>query len=106
VPIARRFGLAQKAAFGPAAVERPIVELAADELAQLLIENEIDIVVNCVGVLQDGHRGSTDAVHCAFVARLLTVLGSTGEPALLIHLSIPGNREDDRTPFSNARRSV
>jgi nucleoside-diphosphate-sugar epimerase len=106
VPIARRFSQAQKAAFGTAAVECPIVALDADALAKIFTENEIDIVVNCIGVLQDGHRGSTEVVHRAFVAHLTTLLASRAEPALLIHLSIPGNSKDDRTSFSRTKREA
>jgi nucleoside-diphosphate-sugar epimerase len=106
VPIARRFNPPQKYLHGKTAVERPIVALEAATLTQIFVENRIDIVVNCVGVLQDGYRGSTDAVHRAFVERLVTILGSYGRPALLIHLSIPGNGRDDRTSFSRTKRAA
>src|SRR5437879_2887562 len=81
VPMARRFSPAQKMAFGPAAVECPIVALDADALARILVETKADIVVNCIGVLQDGPRGSTDAVHRVLVERLLAALGSKQRPA-------------------------
>jgi uncharacterized protein YbjT (DUF2867 family) len=106
VPIARRFTPAQETAFGTAAVECPIVSMDADGLAKIFAENKIDIVVNCVGVLQDSDRGTTDMVHRAFTARLVASLGSKAESILLVHLSIPGNSEDDSTPFSRSKREA
>ncbi len=106
VPIARRFSRAQRAAFGASALECRIVELERDALKRIFAENGIDIVVNCVGVLQDGPRGRTDPVHRAFAQRLAGVLGSTGDRPLLIHLSIPGNSKDDRTSFSRTKREA
>lgn len=106
VPIARRFSPAQKAAFGASAVECGIVELEEDALARIFTENGIDIVVNCVGILQDGPRGHTDAIHRAFVQRLAATLGSRSDRPLLIHLSIPGNSEDDHTSFSRTKREA
>lgn len=106
VPIARRFTPAQKNAFGKAAIECPIVALDVNALTQIFTENKIDIIVNCIGVLQDGPRGSSEAVHHAFVTRLITSLESRSEPALLIHLSIPGNSTDDQTPFSRTKREA
>ena len=106
VPIARRFTRAQKNGFGSAAVEYPIVALDTDSLCKILSAKMIDIVVNCVGVLQDGPRGSTDAVHRVFVKRLLASLESISRPALLIHLSILGSDRDDRTSFSRTKREA
>jgi hypothetical protein len=80
--------------------------LGADGLGRIFSENKIDIVLNCVGVLQDGHRGSTEAVHHVFVDRLVTLLESRSEPVLLIHLSIPGSDDDDRTSFSRTKRGA
>ena len=65
VPIARRFNTAQKNSFGSAAIESPIVALTEVELANILSESKSDIVVNCIGVLQDSHRGHTDNVIMA-----------------------------------------
>lgn len=104
VPLARRFTAAQKTAFGKAAVECPFVALDDEALAQVLADNKIDIVVNCVGILQDGPRGSTQSVHRDFVARLLTAVGRRG--GLLIHFSIPGNAAEDRTAFSRTKREA
>ena len=104
VAIARRFSAAQKAAFGTMAVEAAIVDLDNAALNMLLDDSRAEIVVNCVGILQDGPGGATDMVHRAFVERLVGVLGSRREPALLIHISIPGRDADDRTLFSRTRR--
>jgi uncharacterized protein YbjT (DUF2867 family) len=106
VAIARKFSAAQKNAIGPAARERPIVELTADELSQSFAEWGIEIVVNCVGVLQDGARGSSQVVHRAFVERLATSLGSIGTSVLLVHVSIPGTSQDDPTSFSRTKRAA
>jgi uncharacterized protein YbjT (DUF2867 family) len=106
VPIARRFTEAQRNAFGRAAVECSFVAFDADALKWLFAEKKIDIVVNCVGVLQDGPRGNTETVHRDFVARLLASLAAKAEPALLIHVSIPGAVGDDRTPFSRTKREA
>jgi uncharacterized protein YbjT (DUF2867 family) len=105
VPIARRFTRAQKNNFGSAGIEMPFAAFDADALAQLLAENRIDIVVNCVGLLQDGPRGDTDAVHRAFVEQLVQAIGSREWPTVLVHLSIPGDSADDRTAFSKTKRA-
>ncbi len=52
-------------------------------LAQLVRTHEIDVVVNCLGVLQDGPGSDTSAVHRDFVARLLP-----GDPATAIAPSV------------------
>src|SRR5262249_37034596 len=106
VPIARHFTAAQRTAFGAAAIECPIVAMDTEALAKLFAENDIDVVINCIGVLQDGHRGSTDKVHRDFVARLVTSVGTKSTPRFLIHISIPGNSEDDATPFSKTKRAA
>jgi nucleoside-diphosphate-sugar epimerase len=105
VPMARRFTRAQTNNFGSAAIESSFTALDANGLAQLLAETKIDIVVNCAGVLQDGPRGGTDAVHRAFVERLVQAIASRERKTLLIHLSIPGNNADDRTSFSRTKRA-
>lgn len=107
VPIARHFGAAQWTSLGPGAVKQPIVDLDRDSLARLLSERNIDIVVNCVGVLQDSRRGGDAAnVHSDFTARLVQALHALERPCLLIHLSVPGREEDDRTAFSRTKREA
>lgn len=103
--IARRFTEAQKADLAVAA-DSPLVGLGANALAGLLSEQDVDIVVNCVGVLQDAGEGRTDAVHRDFVARLLKAIAAQPKPVLLVHLSIPGAPEDDLTAFSRTKRQA
>ena len=104
VAVARRFTHAQKARFGRVAIERPIVELSSGELARLLSEVNADVVLNCVGVLQDRDRGRTDEVHRGFVTRLIEALAQQDQATLLLHVSIPGRDIEDRTPFSLTKR--
>lgn len=106
VPIARRFTPAQAAAYAGIGVERPIVGLDAQALAELFAAEAIDIVVNCIGVLQDGARGGTDEVHRRFTARLLEALALLADPVLLVHVSIPGRPGDDATAFSLSKRDA
>src|SRR5256885_14522557 len=74
--IARHFAPAQKAtAFD---LEMPVMSMDAATLAQLIRSREIDVVVNCLGVLQDGPGSDTRAVHRAFVERLLAAIRDRG----------------------------
>src|SRR5215469_2624706 len=104
IPIARRFSSSQRALFGDTAVECPIVERSFEGLVQLL--GPVGIVVNCIGVLQDGPRGGTRNVHVGFVERLLSALESRTTPKLVIQISIPGNSEDDSSAFSQTKREA
>jgi len=106
VPIARRLTPAQSAAWAPRAVVAPIVDLPAVDLAALFAARDVDVVVNCLGVLQDGPRGGTDEVHRDFVERLLAAIAVTARPIVLIHVSIPGAAEDDRTAFARTKRAA
>lgn len=106
IPIARRFTRSQRAVLGPASVEKPVVEVRDDVLCKMLGEHQADVVVNCVGVLQDGPRGGTDAVHRAFVEHLVKAIGLAKRDILLIHISIPGIAEDDRTAFARSKREA
>jgi len=87
-------------------VEAPILSMNADQMAQLITDRSIDLVVNCLGVLQDGAGSDTRAVHRDFVERLLQALGRCGRPVRLIHISIPGTDADDRTAFSATKREA
>ncbi len=106
VPVARRFTPAQKVTLGDTCLETPIVALDEAALARLLAGCRAGVVVNCIGVLQDGARGRTDEVHGGFVARLVAALGQQPDPPLLVHLSIPGRDDDDRTAFSRTKREA
>ena len=85
VPISREFNRAQQARFGERAISCPITELSGAALAQMFITHKIDIVVNCVGILQDGCCGSTAVVHQGFVASLIGALVKT-VPAMVLML--------------------
>ncbi len=104
VAMARRFTPAQRAAFGAGAIEAPFVGFEPDRLAQLFADHGVEIVLNCVGVLQDGPRGRTGDVHAAFVGRLIVALQAQPKPVLLLHLSIPGGAASDATAFSRSKR--
>lgn len=105
VPVARAFTAAQKAAYGEHARESAIVGLDAAALAGLVAG--ADIVVNCIGVLQDSaRRGSAADAHAGFVGRLTTALAAGDRQRLLVHLSIPGDDADDATAFSATKRAA
>src|SRR3954468_23946855 len=67
VGIARRFPASQKHELWN--VETPVLSLDSTALANLLRDRAIDVVVNCLGVLQDGPGSDTGSVHRDFVAR-------------------------------------
>jgi hypothetical protein len=56
----------------------PILLMASVALARLLRDHRIDVVVNCLGLLQDGPGSDTTAVHRDFVARLVQATGDCG----------------------------
>ena len=87
-------------------IELPIMAMDAAALAQLLRDQTIDVVVNCLGVLQDGPGSDTRAVHRDFVERLLAAIRSSGREIRLVHVSIPGDDRDDRTAFSVTKREA
>lgn len=102
VAIARRFTPAQRAALARP-VEAPVVAMDAAALERLLREEGAEIVVNCIGVLQDSaQRGTADAVHRDFAARLVEAT----QARLLVQISIPGTEEEDHTPFSLTKRAA
>lgn len=105
VVVARRFTAAQRAAFGSAAVEEAFVGMGTGELGALLAAREVEIAVNCVGILQDGPRGRTGDVHEGFAARLTSALQEGDERRLLVHLSIPRGATDS-TAFSRTKRGA
>ncbi len=105
VPVARRFTGAQTMLFGEAAVTHPVGEASAKDLAGLLRGLGIDVVVNCLGVLQDGPQGRAADIHEAFVSRLLDAIRMQSKPVLLVHLSVPGRAAEDATAFSRTKRA-
>ena len=82
------------------------MSMDAAALARLLREHEVDVVVNCLGVLQDGPGSDTNAVHRDFVARLLQAIRDSGRAIRLVHISIPGTAEADRTAFTTTKREA
>ncbi|MDA9547167.1 MULTISPECIES: SDR family oxidoreductase [unclassified Bradyrhizobium] len=87
-------------------IELPILILDTAALTRLLSEHAVDVVVNCLGVLQDGPGSNTSAVHRDFVARLLQAIGGSGRAIRLVHISIPGSAEADRTAFATTKREA
>jgi uncharacterized protein YbjT (DUF2867 family) len=75
-------------------------------LSYLMREHAIDVVVNCLGVLQDGPGGSTEVVHRDFVRQLLLWIRDSGRDIRLIQISIPGNANTDRTAFATTKREA
>ena len=104
VGVARSLSPAQK--MGALDIELPILSLDAAALTRLLREQAVDVVVNCLGVLQDGPGSDTSAVHRDFVARLLQAIGDSGRAIRLVHISIPGMAEADRTAFATTKREA
>ncbi|WP_316201886.1 MULTISPECIES: SDR family oxidoreductase [unclassified Bradyrhizobium] len=104
VGVARAFSPSQRAS--PFDIELPIMALDAPALASLIRAHEIDVVVNCLGVLQDGPGSDTAAVHREFVARLLAAITACGRRVRFIHISIPGAADQDRTAFATTKREA
>jgi uncharacterized protein YbjT (DUF2867 family) len=104
VGVARSLSPAQK--MSALDIELPILALDTAALARLLGEHDVDVVVNCLGVLQDGPGSDTNAVHRHFVARLLQAIADSGRAIRLVHISIPGTAEADRTAFAITKRDA
>ncbi|MBR1123284.1 SDR family oxidoreductase [Bradyrhizobium lablabi] len=104
VGVARKFSASQGG--GKLDLELPVMSMDAAALAALLRDHAIDVIVNCLGVLQDGPGSDTGAVHRDFVARLLLAIRESGRPIRLIHISIPGTAETDGTAFATTKREA
>ncbi|WFU24937.1 SDR family oxidoreductase [Bradyrhizobium sp. CB1717] len=87
-------------------IELPILSLDATGLTRMLSEHSVDLVVNCLGVLQDGPGSDTGAVHRDFVARLLQAVADSGRTIRMVHISIPGTADADRTAFATTKREA
>src|SRR5690349_19262618 len=85
VGVARKLPASQQS--GPLDLELPVMSMEAVTLARLLRDHRIDVVVNCLGVLQDGPGSDTSAVHCEFVARLLQAIRDSDRAIRLVHIS-------------------
>jgi uncharacterized protein YbjT (DUF2867 family) len=104
VGIARRYSASQKTS--ALDLEMPVMSMDTGALARLIRDHDIDVVVNCLGVLQDGPGSDTGAVHRDFVARLLGAIRESGRAIRLVHISIPGDADADRTAFSTTKREA
>jgi len=104
IGIARKLSASQRV--NASDLELPIMSMASAELARLLRDRAIDVVVNCLGVLQDGPGSDTRAVHRDFVERLLQAMHDSGRTIRLIHISIPGEAKEDHTAFATTKREA
>jgi uncharacterized protein YbjT (DUF2867 family) len=102
--VARKSPASQKSA--ALDLELAVMSMDAAVLARLLREHRIDVVVDCLGVLQDGPGSDTADVHREFVARLLQAIRESKRTIRLVHISIPGVTETDRTAFSATKREA
>jgi uncharacterized protein YbjT (DUF2867 family) len=104
VGVARRFSSSQ----APSAnnLEMPLLAMDSSALARLIGTHGIDVVVNCVGLLQDVPGSDVGAVHRDFVARLLQAIHQCGRAVRLVHISIPGEASGDRTGFATTKREA
>ena len=85
----RAVGVARRFPTRPQAddVELPIMAMSAQQLAELFRSRQADVIVNCLGVLQDGPGSDVSDVHVAFVERLIALSGC--QPRIrLIHVSV------------------
>jgi uncharacterized protein YbjT (DUF2867 family) len=104
VGVARKLSASQKN--GAVDLELPLMSMDAAAMARLLRDHGICLVVNCLGVLQDGPGSDTAAVHREFVARLLQAIRESRLAIRLVHISIPGSAETDATAFSTTKREA
>lgn len=86
--------------------EMPVMSMDVAALAELLRRWNIGLVVNCLGVLQDGPGSDTRAVHRDFVARLVEAISDSGRDICLVHMSIPGDASSDQTAFAQTKREA
>lgn len=102
VGVARKLAASQKT--GALDLELPLMSMETAALTKLIRDHRIDIIVNCLGVLQDGPGSDTAAVHRDFVTRLLDAIHDSRRAIRLVHVSIPGTTETDQTNFSTTKR--
>src|SRR6266700_847543 len=104
IGVGRRFAASQRTS--PLDLEMPVLSLASAALVRLIRDHAVDVIVNCLGVLQDGPGSDTRAVHRDFVERLLQASWDSGRTVRFIHISIPGAESEDRTAFSTTKRDA
>jgi len=63
---------------------------------------DIDVVVNAAGALQDGLRDDLERIHHTAIAALATACAEA-ETARLVHVSAPGARIDASTEFMRSK---
>jgi uncharacterized protein YbjT (DUF2867 family) len=102
IGVARKLAASQKT--GALDLELPLMSMETDALTKLIRDHRIDVVVNCLGVLQDGPGSDTGTVHRDFVTRLLDAIRDSRRAIRLVHISIPGSTETDQTAFSTTKR--
>ncbi|PZO80938.1 MAG: nucleoside-diphosphate sugar epimerase [Mesorhizobium amorphae] len=107
VPVARRFTPVQEEAWRGRLLRGPLVDAGAAELRTLLAATRADVVVNCIGVLQDAPGAAAADANHGFVARLVGAIQAQDGPSpLLVHVSVPGRPDEDRTEFSREKRAA
>ena len=104
IGVARHFAPSQRSS--ALDLEMALMSMASAELSRLLRDHAVDVIVNCLGVLQDGPGSNTRDVHRDFVARLLQAMAESGRAIRLIHVSIPGAADEDRTAFAATKREA
>ena len=104
IGVARKLSASQR--LSASDLELPILSMASAELAQLLRDRAIDVVVNCLGVLQNGPGSDTRAVHRDFVERPVQAVRDSGRSIRLIHISIPGEAKEHHTAFAITKRKA
>ncbi|TCL90140.1 nucleoside-diphosphate-sugar epimerase [Rhizobium sp. PP-WC-2G-219] len=116
IPVARRFTPVQNAAWDGWAVQVPLVDADKRALQTVISELRADVIVNCIGALQDTPDSPAARANRHFVTTIVEVLqdetgerredGQPGRAPLLIHVSIPGEGQDDVTDFSRDKRAA
>jgi len=104
IGVARGFSASQRSSVLD--LEMSVMAMASGALARLFRDRAIDLVVNCLGVLQDGPGSDTRAVHRDFVERLVQAVRDSGRNIRLIHVSIPGADKEDKTAFATTKREA
>ncbi|MCL2713511.1 MAG: SDR family oxidoreductase [Alphaproteobacteria bacterium] len=104
IGVARSLSRAQK--MSPLDLELPLLAMDVTGWMHLISAHAVDVIVNCVGVLQDGPGCNTMAVHRDFVARLLRAISASDRAIRLVQISIPGIAGEDQTAFATTKREA
>ncbi len=104
IAVARRYSPSQRRSASD--LELPLLSKDRSALARLIADHNVDVVVNCVGLLQDVPGSDVGLVHRDFVARLLAAIHECGRAIQLVHISIPGEPSDDCTAFATTKREA